>query len=116
VARLTIPRLRPVRILRTGAVPALLAVASLFPQPLYADEAQDLKAAIVMRCYYAVGEFGAELVDRCVKDDTAAYEALGRYPPEHAGLVRSCTERRQGDGFARIQACVDEALKAGQGR
>ncbi|HWA11684.1 MAG TPA: hypothetical protein VHA15_01185 [Burkholderiales bacterium] len=97
-------------------MPALLAVSLLAPLAAAGDEAQDLKAAIVMRCYYAVGEFGSELVDRCVRDDTAAYEALGRYPPEHAGIVRSCTERRQGDGFARIRACVDDALKAGTTR
>jgi hypothetical protein len=116
VARLTIPRLRPVRILRAGAVPALLAAASLFSPPLRADEAQDLKAAIVMRCYYAVGEFGSELVDRCVKEDTAAYEALKQHSREHAAVVQSCMDRVQGDGFARVKACVDDALKAGATR
>jgi hypothetical protein len=98
--------------LRAGVVPALLLSCLLLPLPSGADEAQDLKAAIVMRCYYAVGEFGSELVDRCVKDDTAASAALQQYPPEHAAIVRSCTDRLQGDGFGRIKACVDEAVKA----
>lgn len=98
----------PVRFLRTGV--ALLATLLLPAFPAAADEAQDLKAAIVMRCYYAVGEFGAEMVDRCVKDDVAAAEALKAYPPEADALVKDCTDRIGGDGHHRIRACVDEAM------
>ena len=80
--------------------------------PALADEEQDFRAAVVMRCYYAVGEFGSELVDRCVKEDLAAADALKKYPPESASLIQSCTDRLIGDGHGRIKACVDE--KAGQ--
>ena len=94
-------------------MPALLASFLSFPLVSFADEAQELRAAIVMRCYYAVGEFGAELVDRCVKEDTAAYEAMQSYPSEAKAAIQSCTNRLQGDGFGRIKACADEALKSG---
>jgi hypothetical protein len=107
------PRPRPIRFLRVGAAPVLFAAVASFPPLIHADEAQDLKAAIVMRCYYAVGEFGSELVDRCVKDDLAASQALQQYPKEVAPVIRSCTDRLLGDGFGRIKACVDEAVKAG---
>lgn len=110
------PRPRPIRSLRAGAAPVLVAVVGLFPPFVQADEAQDLKATIVMRCYYAVGEFGSELVDRCVKDDLAASQALKQYPKEVAPVIQSCTDRLLGDGFGRIKACVDEAVKAGPGK
>jgi len=97
-------------------VPVLLAAAVLFSPPVPADEAQDVKAAIVVRCYYAVGEFGAELVDRCVKDDTAAEQALKHYPAEAKTLIQACTDRVGGDGFARIQACVDQGVQSGSGK
>jgi hypothetical protein len=115
-ARREANRPQGLRILRIPAAAALLQAVLSFPPVVGADEAQDFKAAIVMRCYHAVGEFGSQLIDTCVKEDLAASEALKSYPPESAVLIQSCTDRLIGDGFARVKACVDQGVKSGSQR
>ncbi len=105
-----------IRVFRIPApAAALLQGILLFPLVAGAEELQDFKAAIVMRCYHAAGEFGSELVDICVKEDLAAAETLKHYPPAAAAVIRSCTDRLIGDGFARVKACVDQGVKSGSG-
>ncbi len=100
----------PVRAIRAGMiVPVLFAAALLSPFAAIADEAQDLKAAIVVRCIYSSGEFGNQLVDICVRDDLAAAQALRKYP---AVIVDNCAGRMQDDGWARVKMCADEDIAA----
>jgi len=89
----------------------LLAVLVAASPDARGDEAQDLKASIVVSCIYQVGEFGSGLVDICVKENLAAAEALAGYPKSASQVVDDCTDRLQGDGWARIKMCVDQALQ-----
>lgn len=96
-----------------GLSPTMLSVlfaAALFnPFPLFADEAEELRASIVVHCFYSVGEFGSQLVDICVKENLAAAQALQKYP---AAIVDHCAGRVQGDGWSKIRMCADEEIAA----
>lgn len=103
----------PVRAIRAGTIfPVLLAAALFGPFAAFADEAEELRASIVVRCLYHAGEFGNELVDICVKEDLAAARALLKYPPDSVAIVDLCAERLQGDGWARVKMCADEDIAA----
>lgn len=93
-------------------LPVLLAAALLDPSACLADEAEELRASIVVRCLYQAGEFGNQLVDICVKEDLAAALALQKYPPKSTMIVELCAERLQADGWARIKMCADEDIAA----
>jgi hypothetical protein len=67
-------------------------------------------AEIVERCIYDIGEFGAEAIDICVKQDQAAEKALRGYPPEAAPVIEACTKRAKAGGWVMIQRCVDRQL------
>lgn len=95
---------------RAAKIASMLLAAALFiPFISFADEAEELRASIVVRCFYSVGEFGSQLVDICVKEDLDAAQALQKYP---ASIVDSCAGRVRGDGWARIRMCADEDLAA----
>ncbi len=96
---------------RAVAASGLLA-GLLLPGAVAADEAEELKASIVVRCLYSAGEFGSQLVDICVRDDLDAMQALQAYPPESAGMIEWCTHRLQVDGWVRVRMCVDENTEA----
>lgn len=87
----------------------ILALAVCAPAAGLCDEAEELRASIVVRCLYSVGEFGSQLVDICVKEDLAAAQALKKYP---ASVVDHCAGRVQGDGWSRIRMCADEEIAA----
>lgn len=89
------------RWLRLGCTAALLHTASCQAES---------SAEIVERCIYEMGEFGADAIDICVKQDQAAEKALRSYPPEAAALIEACTKRMKGGGWVMIQRCVDRRL------
>lgn len=89
------------RWLRLGCAAALLHAAACHA----ADSAE-----IVERCIYEIGEFGADAIDICVKQDQAAEKALRNYPPEAAALIEACTKRMKAGGWVMIQRCVDRRL------
>ena len=93
-------------------LPVLLAGALLCAFPALADESEDLKSLIVMRCLYHAGEFGNELVDICVKADLAAAQALQEYPPQSAEIVQRCTARLLDGGWEKIRICADNDIAA----
>jgi len=100
----------PVRASRAGTIVSVLLAAALFnPFQLFADEAEELRASIVVHCFYSVGEFGSQLVDICVKENLAAAQALQKYP---AAIVDHCAGRVQGDGWSKIRMCADEEIAA----
>ena len=67
----------PVRASRAGTIVSVLLAAALFnPFQLFADEAEELRASIVVHCFYSVGEFGSQLVDICVEENLAAAAEL----------------------------------------
>ena len=95
---------------RSGAMLAVLFAAALFsPFAAFADETEELKASIVVRCIYHAGEFGNQLVDICVRDDLAAAQALRKYP---AAIVDNCAGRMQDDGWTKVKMCADEDMAA----
>lgn len=96
------PLLRTIRPWLVPACAAMLLQAA-------ASHATD-SAEIVERCIYEIGEFGADAVDICVKQDQAAEKALRNYPPEAAALIEACTKRMKGGGWVMIQRCVDRRL------
>lgn len=91
----------------------LLTSAALLACPVFADDAtkeEDLKADIVNRCYYVMGEFGAELLDICVKGEISAMQALMAYPREAGEIVRRCTIDVQISGWERAKSCADKEI------
>jgi hypothetical protein len=82
------------------------AVALLHASTCHAQSS----AEIVERCIYDIGEFGAEAIDICVKQDQAAEKALRSYPPEAAPVIEACTKRAKAGGWVMIQRCVDRQL------
>lgn len=89
------------RPLQFGCIAALLHA--------FACHAQS-SAEVVERCIYDIGEFGAEAIDVCVKQDQAAEKALRTYPPEAAPVIEACTKRAKAGGWVMIQRCVDRQL------
>jgi hypothetical protein len=75
-----------------------------------AEEDPELQAQIVMGCYYRVGEFGAGLVDICVKENLQSARAMADYPKQ---IVGRCFDRYAGDGWVRVKACADAEIEAG---
>jgi hypothetical protein len=73
---------------------------------------EDLQAEIVVGCIYSVGEFGAELVEICRKDNLAAALALRDYPPHHARIIEGCSRRLMASrGWAGVKECVDQEIE-----
>jgi hypothetical protein len=78
-----------------------------------AGQSEDLNAEIVMGCIYSVGEFGAELVEICRKENLAAAQALRAYPSRHEALIERCGRRVMGaGGWARVKLCADQDIEA----
>ena len=90
----------------------ILALALCAPAAGFCDEAEELKASIIVRCLYQVGEFGSQLVDICVKEDLAAAQALQNYPSHSAAIIDRCARGLQGDGWSRIRMCADGDIAA----
>lgn len=90
----------------------ILALALCTPAAGFCDEAEELKASIIVRCLYQFGEFGSELVDICVKDDLAAAQALQNYPSQSAAIIDRCARSLLGDGWSRIRMCADGDIAA----
>lgn len=87
----------------------LLAAALL--SLLFAPASADEDADIVMACHYAIGEFGYEAINICIKEQQAARAAVKQFPGEAQGVVARCT-RRWEPGWVMVKRCVDEDLAA----
>jgi hypothetical protein len=91
----------------------MLLAAVLWLPIAGAGQSEDLQAEIVMGCIYSVGEFGAELVEICRKENLAAAQALLAYPSEHQELIERCGRRVMGSGgWAGVKLCADQDIEA----
>ncbi len=93
----------------------LVASAEFLPCPVSAaDNAkeEDLRADIVYRCYYQMGEFGTEGVGACVKGELSAMQALKTYPQEVSEIVQRCTRRLEPVGWEMVKLCADRDIAA----
>ena len=93
----------------------LLASAEFLPCAVSAADntkEEDLRADILYRCYYQMGEFGAEGVDTCVKGELSAMQALKMYPQEASEIVQRCTERLEPIGWEMVKSCADREIAA----
>ncbi len=100
---------------RPFIVCTLLTSAALLACPVFADDAtkeEDLKAEIVHRCHYQMGEFGPEGVHVCVDGEMSAMKALSAYPREAAEIVRRCTRQVEFTGWWLAKSCADEEIAA----
>ena len=78
-----------------------------------AGQSDDVQADTVMGCIYSVGEFGAELVEICRKENLAAAQALRDYPKQHGHIIQSCSRRVMGSsGWAGVKLCADQDIEA----
>jgi hypothetical protein len=103
----------PIR--RSVIVCVLLTSAAFLAFPLAAAEdikEEDLRAEIVYRCHYQMGEFGAEGVDVCVKGDLSAMQALKTYPQQAGEIVQRCTRQVHIIGWELAKSCVDKDIAA----
>ena len=73
---------------------------------------EDLKAEIVPNCILAVGEWGTEMVDHCVKEQGAALDAVIQYRTRDRDSVARCTGRWKRNGWTEVKACVEHDLQA----
>jgi hypothetical protein len=97
----------PMTFWKTG--PLCAAMLLLPASPLQAD---DLKPEVVVRCMHDMGEWGTEMIKRCVEGDLAAAEALQAYPEEHRRIVGRCTKRMQRRGWEMVKLCADKDIAA----
>jgi hypothetical protein len=95
---------------RFAYLPVLLA-ALLIPVA-WPAAADDLKAEVITRCINDAGEWGTEMVKRCVEGDLAAANALQAYPQEHRAIVDRCTRRYQRYGWEMVKLCADRDIEA----
>lgn len=100
---------------RSVTVCILLAGAAFPPFPVAAADSakeEDLKADIVYRCYYLMGEFGPEGVEACVKGDFSAMQALKAYPQQAGEIVQRCIRQVHIIGWELAKSCVDKDVAA----
>lgn len=93
----------------------LLAGTALPAFPVSAADGvkvEEIRAAIVYRCYNLMGEFGAEGVDACVKGEQSAMQALSAYPQQAGEIVQRCTRHVEINGWELAKACVDKDIAA----
>jgi len=95
------------RVLLVGA--AWLPIAAI---PADATQEEDLKAQIVHRCHYHMGEFGVEGVHICVEGELSAMQALSAYPQEAAEIVRRCASQVEITGWGYAKSCADKEIAA----
>lgn len=94
---------------------ALLVGAAWLPFPAVSADAikeEDLKAQIVHRCHYHMGEFGVEGIHICVEGELSAMQALSAYPQEAAEIVRRCTSQVEITGWGYAKSCADKEIAA----
>lgn len=97
----------------------LLTSAVLRTFPVSAADAtkeEDLKAEIVYRCHYQMGEFGTEGVRVCVDGELSAMKALSAYPQQAGEIVQRCTRHVQITGWELAKVCVDKDIAAARER
>lgn len=93
----------------------IIVIEAVLPYPVSAADntkEEDLRADIVYRCYYQMGEFGVEGVEACVKGELSAMQALKMYPQEASEIVQRCTERLEPIGWEMVKSCADRAIAA----
>ena len=97
---------------KRAVVRGMLLAVVLSPPIAGASQSKDLHAEIVMGCIYSVGEFGAELVEVCRKENLAAEQALRTYPSQHRDLIERCGRRVMGSGWVGVKRCADQDIQA----
>jgi hypothetical protein len=75
-------------------------------------EEADLKEEIVLRCHNEMGEFGVEMVQRCIEEENAALKAVSSYPAEASGIVSRCKRYAHDRGWAMVKVCIDQDVAA----
>src|SRR5262245_60388561 len=92
---------------------AALFLLSIFGFPAQdSKKEEDLKAEIVPNCILAVGEWGTDMVEICVKGEVAALEAVLQYRAQASASVTRCTERWKRSGWSEVKACVEHDMEA----
>jgi hypothetical protein len=90
--------------LRSLILPAVMALSCC---GAWADEEDE----IVTSCHYSNAEWGAEAIDRCVKENHATRALVLQYPAEHKPIVERC--RRNSEwGWSWVKSCVDQDIEA----
>lgn len=92
-----------------GAALLLLPVCTL---PAEDMKEEDLRAEIVPTCILAVGEWGTDMVEICVKREVAALEEVLQYRARADASVARCTERWKRSGWTEVKACVEHDMEA----
>jgi hypothetical protein len=72
----------------------------------------DVKADIVVRCHYTMGEFGPDGVQTCVEGELAALQALAAYPEDTRPILGRCTRQWELDSWHQVKRCADEEIAA----
>jgi hypothetical protein len=66
---------------------------------------------IITGCHYSNAEWGAEMIDRCIKENQATRKLVLDYPARYQRIVDRC---RQGNeyGWSWVKTCVDQDIAA----
>jgi hypothetical protein len=73
----------------------------------WADEEDE----IVTGCHHSNAEWGAAMIDRCIKDNQATRAEVLAYPAQHQRIVDRCRQRNE-FGWSHVKACVDGDIEA----
>ncbi len=71
----------------------------------------DEKDEIVTTCHFANAEWGAEAIDRCVRENLAVREIVLAYPAEHRQILQRCRASSE-LGWNWVKNCVDRDIEA----
>jgi hypothetical protein len=66
---------------------------------------------IVTGCHFSNAEWGANMVDRCIKDNQATRAEVLQYPAKYNRYLERC-RRRNENGWAWVKTCIDNDIEA----
>ena len=79
----------------------------LFATGASADETDE----IVTGCHFSNAEWGAEMIDICVKENQATRAEVLRYPEKYRRFVERC-RRGSENGWSWVKTCIDKDIAA----
>ncbi len=87
-----------------------IALLVLLPFSASADETDEADE-IVTGCHFANAEWGADMIDRCIKENQVTRTQVLGYPEKYKKFIDRC-RRRNELGWGWVKTCVDRDIEA----
>lgn len=91
----------------TPRILAALLLLATFGGGAWAGEEDE----IITGCHHSNAEWGAEMIDRCIKENQATRKEVLQYPAQHKRLVDRCRQQNE-FGWSHVKSCVDRDIEA----